>query len=309
MDVQRLRHFLAVAKELHFTRAAQHLHIDQGTLSASIRRLERDLNLVLFERNSRRVQLTPAGEGLLDDVYQLVQRADLLMQTVRRHQVAATSELVVGLFFGPCAAGELTEPILVTFRHRHPNIKLKTVTLDLTNQHTAISSGKCEVALVRLPWSAPDVAITPILEEPRVAVVPNTHDLHDVTTLRPAELGVLQQATLPFIATQPREFQDFYLLGDQWDLADISRRAIGPGNNDIRKFLAQDNRALITAMSWQRIHAPDLHAITLKDLPGSQVGVATPTGHLTQPVSAFVQCARDVARQLAGLMPSAHALV
>lgn len=140
-------------------------------------------------------------------------------------------------------------------------------------------------------------------------VVTPASELRRARTLSPAQLTVLQNMTLPYVSTQPPEFQDFYLLGDQWDLTQVSRRAIGPTSDDTRKFLGPNDRALITALSWQRLHAPHLHAITLTEMPGSQIGVATSKGPLTEPASLFAQCARDVAHQLAGLMPLARALI
>jgi DNA-binding transcriptional LysR family regulator len=63
---RQLEYFRAVASELHFTRAAESLHIAQPALSQQIRKLERQLGLVLFERNNHRVEITPAGETLFD---------------------------------------------------------------------------------------------------------------------------------------------------------------------------------------------------------------------------------------------------
>src|SRR6185312_17334029 len=67
LEPRHLRYFIAVAEELHFTRAAERLHIEQSPLSRAIRELEADLNVRLFERDSRGTRLTWAGQVLLDD--------------------------------------------------------------------------------------------------------------------------------------------------------------------------------------------------------------------------------------------------
>ena len=65
MELRQLAHFVAVAEELHFTRAAARVHVVQSTLSASIHTLEREVGAALFVRDSRRVMLTQAGRALL----------------------------------------------------------------------------------------------------------------------------------------------------------------------------------------------------------------------------------------------------
>src|SRR5262249_52024524 len=64
-DLRRLRYFVSVAEELSFSRAAERLYISQQPLSAAIQKLERDVGTRLFDRSSRRVALTAAGEALL----------------------------------------------------------------------------------------------------------------------------------------------------------------------------------------------------------------------------------------------------
>src|SRR3954454_9159056 len=66
MGSRQLEYFRAVARELHFTRAAEELQIAQPALSQQIRKLERQLGIALFERNNHRVELTPAGAALLE---------------------------------------------------------------------------------------------------------------------------------------------------------------------------------------------------------------------------------------------------
>src|ERR1700754_3933624 len=78
LDLRLLAYFVAVAEELHFGRAAARLHIPQPSLSIQIRKLEHALNTPLFVRTSRHVELTPAGELLLDGSRRLLTEAERL---------------------------------------------------------------------------------------------------------------------------------------------------------------------------------------------------------------------------------------
>src|SRR4029450_926666 len=83
VDTRLLRHFVAVAEELHFGRAATRLYIAQQALSRDIARLERELGLRLFTRTTRRVALTPAGERLLVRARELLALHDQTRQELR----------------------------------------------------------------------------------------------------------------------------------------------------------------------------------------------------------------------------------
>src|ERR1700727_1043049 len=92
-----LRYFVAVAEDLHFTRAAERLFISQPALSKQIRMLERTLGVELFHREGRRVSLTDAGEALLPHARQTVSAWDRALEAVEESKRAVASTLVVGM--------------------------------------------------------------------------------------------------------------------------------------------------------------------------------------------------------------------
>ena len=93
MDLRQLRTFLAVARERHFGRAAERLHVAQPAVSQQIRTLEADLGTRLFDRTSRSVALTAAGQTLLAGAPDILERAARLTEATRATGRALRGEL------------------------------------------------------------------------------------------------------------------------------------------------------------------------------------------------------------------------
>src|ERR1700677_2735812 len=98
MDVhgRDVRYFVAVAEELHFTRAAERLFISQPALSKQIRTLERTLGVVLFERAAKDVRLTPAGATFLPKAREVLAAWDSARQTIEQRKRTQEASLTVG---------------------------------------------------------------------------------------------------------------------------------------------------------------------------------------------------------------------
>src|SRR5438105_2507958 len=99
MELRQLRYFVAVAEELHFTRAAERLHIGQPPLSHAIQTLEHDIGAQLFERTKRWVRLTGAGTLFLQDARRILALSEQAGDTARRAQRGEAGELRVGFTF------------------------------------------------------------------------------------------------------------------------------------------------------------------------------------------------------------------
>ncbi|MCU7372552.1 LysR family transcriptional regulator [Paucibacter sp. O1-1] len=137
IELRSLRQFLAVAEELHFGRAALRLHMTQPPLTQAIQKLEQALGAPLFERSSRSVRLSPAGEALLPQARRLLLEAEQLSALVRAAAEGQRGRVRLG-FVSTVGFGELPR-WLRAFREQQPDIvlSLREATLDVQLQQFA----------------------------------------------------------------------------------------------------------------------------------------------------------------------------
>ncbi|WP_131785665.1 LysR family transcriptional regulator [Protofrankia symbiont of Coriaria ruscifolia] len=197
MDVhgRDLRYFVAVAEELHFTRAAERLFISQPALSKQIRTLERQLGAPLFERDRQGVRLTPVGAALLPHAQRVLAAWDTAWEAAEQAKAAERATLVVGMSTSP-GRGGLLPAIRSRFTDTHPAATVKLRQVNWDDSTAGLQDGTSDVAFVWLPIPDPGrYAWVVVAEEPRLVAMPQTHPL--------ADRGVVDFADLldePFLA-------------------------------------------------------------------------------------------------------------
>ncbi|HVR51220.1 MAG TPA: LysR family transcriptional regulator [Pseudorhodoferax sp.] len=177
IELRAWRQFLAVAEELHFGRAAQRLHMTQPPLTQAIAQLERQLGVVLFERTSRRVALSPAGQALLADVRDLLARALALPQRAR---AAAGGELGrIRLAFVSTVGFERLPAWVLAFRAANPQVALELVEATGDVQLAALARGEIDAGLMlHSPgFAPPGLMHLQVATEPLVLALPAQHAL------------------------------------------------------------------------------------------------------------------------------------
>ena len=200
MDSRQLEYFVAVAEELNFTRAAARCHIVQSALSHQIARLEREQGIALFERTSRSVRLTAAGELLLPRARAVL--ADLEAARTELAELAGviTGRLRLGMIGSTGHAAPMVERTLASFHHAHPAVEIAIT--DTGSRHMAeqVRDGELDLAFVGLfaDQVPGDLAHRILAEESLVVAVRRGHPL----TGAPADLAVLG-AESAFVEMRP----------------------------------------------------------------------------------------------------------
>lgn len=146
MELRQLEHFVTVAEERHFTRAAELLQISQSGLSASIRALEAELGTSLFIRSTRRVELTAAGRALLADSLRTLASAAAAQNAVAAVRGLVRGRLTVGA--EPCAGSVDLPAELARFRTINQGVEVRLRYAGSAELIESVASGRADVAVV-----------------------------------------------------------------------------------------------------------------------------------------------------------------
>lgn len=186
MELRQLRYFVALAEEGHFGRAAERVFVVQQALSGSIRNLEEELGVKLFERTTRRVQLTSAGTEFLSGARQILSLLDQSADRARRAAKGEVGRLAVGFVSG-LAFGGLPE-VVQTFRARFPAVAVELLELTAAEQEQALREHRIDVGFVLLPVRDPALAREALWRQELVVALPSGHPLASRERVRVEDL-------------------------------------------------------------------------------------------------------------------------
>lgn len=195
MELRHLRYFIAVAQELHFGRAAQHLGISQPPLSQQIQALEQELGARLFERTNRRVELSEAGRLFLEEARLVLAQVDKAADVARRAQLGELGEMKIG-FTSSAPFNSSIPKAIYAFRQRFAAVHLNLEEMSSQAVADALLDESIEVGLMR-PLALPDSLVaTELFREPLVAVINAAHPLARDSE---AGLNIVALAEQPFV--------------------------------------------------------------------------------------------------------------
>ncbi|KUM04516.1 LysR family transcriptional regulator [Chromobacterium subtsugae] len=190
MELRHLRYFLAVAEELHFTRAAERLHIGQPPLSQQIQALEAELGVALFLRHQRKVELTAAGRQFLPRARQILADSAAAMVAARRAANGETGELRIG-FTSSLPLTPILHRSLHRYREAYPDVRLTLREMFTAGQFEALEKKQLDLGFVRFngPTPSPLIQVEELHRDRLLAVLPLAHPLSGAASLALADLA------------------------------------------------------------------------------------------------------------------------
>ena len=199
MELRQLRYFIAVAEELHFTRAAERLHIGQPPLSHAIQMLEADVGALLFMRTKRSVRMTEAGKLFLVDARRILALSDQAGETARRAHRGEAGELRIGFTFSTPLT-PLFATVINRYRQQFPAVSLKLHEMATLPQLDALAQRTLDLGFVRpLETAAPaDITLSTLRRDALVAVLPAALPL-----ARKKTIAISQLKDMPFVMYPP----------------------------------------------------------------------------------------------------------
>ena len=194
MELRHLRYFVAVAEEKHVTRAAERLGMQQPPLSQQIRALERELDVQLFRRRPRGVELTTAGSTLLTEALAILSHLDHAFAATKRTARGEQGRVVVG-FTSSAPFHPFVPRIIRTYRETFPLVALTLEeggTMELIDD---LREERVDVAFIRTAIANQEgLVVSPLLKEAMVLALPRTHMLARGAN-KAVSLGVLADET------------------------------------------------------------------------------------------------------------------
>ncbi|MBH9552783.1 LysR family transcriptional regulator [Inhella sp. 4Y17] len=203
MEFRHLRCFMALADELHFGRAAQRLAMSQPPLSVAIQQLEASVGARLFERDSKGVRLTPAGEAFRPGALALLDGAEQACALAREVQAGEVGRLRLG-FVGSTLHHGLSH-WLQAFQARHPRVEVVVVELNSQDQIDALLKDELDLALIHTDRLPPGLTSQPLYAEPFLACLPAAHPAAEA-----AEITLASLADHPFILFSRKGSPDYH---------------------------------------------------------------------------------------------------
>jgi DNA-binding transcriptional LysR family regulator len=296
LELRDVRVFLVLADELHFGRTAERVGLTASRVSQTVQVLERQLGGLLFERTSRRVELTALGRHLRDGLTPAYAELERAWSASADLATGIAGRLRVGVY-APIAGGPILIDAVRAFADRHPACEIELIETGFArNQLDWLRRGDVDALVIRLPLHEPDVTIGPVLtDEARALVLANDHPLAGRAAVEYEELA---DYAVPADDTMPATVMDA-LIPPRTPSGRLLRRVPTRGMGEVLMRVAAGQVVHPTVASFlEHYPHPDLAIVPIVDLPRSRTALAW----LTRTSSAALRAFVDVIEKRSGAM-------
>ncbi|TCS43342.1 LysR family transcriptional regulator [Reinekea marinisedimentorum] len=175
MEIRQLQHFVAVAETGTISAAARQLHLAQPAVSASIKKLESELNVMLLHRRERGVALTEAGQQFLLHARQILQQTVDAKHAMEELEGLVKGEAIIGV---PNMLGSyFLPPLLMAFKHQYPDISLNIIDAGTGTIRQALIDGEMELGVIVNSAVSPELDSGQLAREEMVVCMAEDHPL------------------------------------------------------------------------------------------------------------------------------------
>ncbi|MFF0783428.1 LysR family transcriptional regulator [Streptomyces sp. NPDC003720] len=291
IEPRLLRAFVAVAEELHFTRAAARLYVAQQALSRDVRRLERELDAELFVRTTRQVTLTADGERLLPHARRVLAAQDDLLAAFGQARPLLVDLNSAGLLTG--------RRVLHRARELAPDCELMArYESGLTGAAAEVLAGRLDVSFGRFAGLDPALRSgleqQPVRYEPMAVVLPDDHPL---AALPEVPLGALAGETVYAGAGNPRtrEWTDLALhLFEGRDIRLAPPHPLPVGDEEFERIMAKTRNAILAVVDFPAMPRSVLRPL-VDPVPLSPVSLVWRKGLVHPGLTALRRAASEIA--------------
>jgi DNA-binding transcriptional LysR family regulator len=294
VDLRQLRAFVAVARSLNFTRAAEELHIAQPSLSYTIQQLEKTVGFPLFRRTTRTTELTAEGAIFLVEAVAVLDRFDAAMDRGTQIASGELGRLRVGYLIG--AAVDHVPAISRAFSAAYPEVQLDLIEYNFSMPNAGLDTGETDVAIVRPPLNGlTGVVRTTLLRERCYVCLPSQHRFADREAVDVTEL--LDE---PIIAA-PGEgaWRDMWMLnGLRTEPAKVTYEA-ATFEGELRAVAAGQSISIMPEVAPRLYSRPGVVFVRINGLPDCDVAVVRRRDAPQTAVNFAKLARRTVARELA----------
>lgn len=188
MTITQLHYVLAIAEHKNFTKAAEKCFVTQPTLSTQIQKLEDELDILIFDRSKKPIELTDVGQKIVNQAKNIVNESDRIQDIVDQQKGFIGGEFRIGVI--PTVMPTLLPMFLKAFIKKHPKVKLKIEELTTEEIISRISDGHLDAAIAATPLENDLIKERVLYYEPFVGYIPKTHRLSNKKKIEVTDLEI-----------------------------------------------------------------------------------------------------------------------